>query len=257
MTDVLLKLAAAELDRHLAHARIEKAFTGLPAYAPAHKAAAPDGQNVVCALQVQAKVYTSLHAMVTDIDRYMLAAVRRGARLVCFPELYGMFTAFASPLVQTLFKAAFKPPASGETAAAPPSLDLPRLYEPFAFLPKRYLAIMARFARRYGVWVSCGSVFTHEQGKVYNRHTLLDDRGRVAGVQDKLHLVPEELALGLSRGTELTVVKTPFGNLALTVCMDATYFETFKIAKGLGADFALVPIANMEPYNHYLALRGF
>lgn len=62
--------------------------------------------------------------------------------------------------------------------------------------------------------------------------------------------------MGLSAGGRLSVVPTPFGKVALTVCMDATYFETFKIAKGLGADFALVPIANLEPYNHYLALRG-
>lgn len=256
MNDGLLKLAAAELDRHLTSACIEKAFGALPPAPSTRPLIRQSGQNTVCALQVQAKVYQSLRAMVVDIDRYLLAAVRKGAGLVCFPELYGLFAAFASPLVQTLFKAAFKLPAAEGVTAAPPAIDLPRLYEPFAFLPGRYLNIMARFARRYGVWLSCGSVFTYEQGRVYNRHTLLNPQGKVAGVQDKLHLVPEEIALGLSRGKELTVVETPFGNLALTVCMDATYFETFKIAKALGADLALVPIANMEPYNHYLALRG-
>lgn len=252
---VLLTLAAKELAAHLGLDSVDRAFTALPVYAPKPQT----GPAKIAALQVEAKVYPSLQAMLRDIDRYMLAAVQKGARLVCFPELFGLFAAFASPMVRTAFGPAVKRllgGAVGQGDSAGEKTDYVKLAAPFAFLPQRYIQLMARFARRYGAWISCGSVFTYENGRLYNRHTLLDDTGTVAGTQDKLHLVPEEAALGLSRGKSLTVVESPFGRIALTVCMDATYFETFAIAKGLGADFALVPIANMEPYNPYLALRG-
>jgi predicted amidohydrolase len=38
--------------------------------------------------------------------------------------------------------------------------------------------------------------------------------------------------------------------------MDATYFETFKIASQKGAEIVILPIANMEEYNFWRALRG-
>ena len=44
--------------------------------------------------------------------------------------------------------------------------------------------------------------------------------------------------------------------MALSVCMDATYFETFRVAKALGADYIIVPIGDMAEFDHWLALRG-
>jgi len=73
---------------------------------------------------------------------------------------------------------------------------------------------------------------------------------------DKLFLTPEERSLGLSEGCELPVVRTPLGNIALAVCMDATYFETFRAAKRLGADYIILPVADMARYDEHLARRG-
>lgn len=251
----LLKWLAASLASRLTPKSIDRAFRSLPPFPEAGDTAG-DSKPAVCALQVEAKIYSSLKSMVRDIDSYMQEAVLRGAGLVCFPELYGLFTAFASPLVRLVFKIATKPSGKEGESETAGSFNLPELYEPFSFLAERYVDIMVRFARRYGVWISCGSVFVFENGRVFNRHILLNNSGEIAGAQDKLNPVPFEAAMGLSHGDKLTVVETPFGNIALTVCMDATYYETFKIAKSLGADFALVPIANAEPYNHHLALRG-
>ena len=64
------------------------------------------------------------------------------------------------------------------------------------------------------------------------------------------------MALGLSTGQELQVVPTKIGNIGLCVCMDATYFETFRIAKKLGADYIIVPIGDMATFNPWLSLRG-
>ncbi len=38
--------------------------------------------------------------------------------------------------------------------------------------------------------------------------------------------------------------------------MDASYFETFRILELQDAEIVIIPIANPEPYNYWLALRG-
>ena len=38
--------------------------------------------------------------------------------------------------------------------------------------------------------------------------------------------------------------------------MDATYFETFRIAREIGADMVILPIANLEEYTVWKAQRG-
>lgn len=46
------------------------------------------------------------------------------------------------------------------------------------------------------------------------------------------------------------------GKVVFPVCMDATYFETFIMAAQKGAEIVILPIANMEEYNLWRALRG-
>ena len=54
----------------------------------------------------------------------------------------------------------------------------------------------------------------------------------------------------------MEVYSLPFGKVVCPICMDATYFETFRIARERGADIAILPIANLEEYNLWKALRG-
>ena len=130
------------------------------------------------------------------------------------------------------------------------------LLQSFAFLQNRYTELMACFAKRYGMYVSCDTLLAPERGQVYNHHILLGPDGPVLCVQDKLHLTETERDLGISSGDELSVVPTPIRNIALMVCMDASYFETFRIAKHLGAHYAMVPLGDMAEFQPWLALRG-
>ena len=68
--------------------------------------------------------------------------------------------------------------------------------------------------------------------------------------------MPLEISWGFSPGKVFRVFPAAFGGLAAPVCMDATYYETFRVVAALGADIVAVPIANPEEYNAYLALRG-
>jgi len=41
----------------------------------------------------------------------------------------------------------------------------------------------------------------------------------------------------------MEVYSLPFGKVVCPICMDATYFETFRIAREIGADMVILPIA--------------
>ena len=258
--NILTEGLAADLKTRLSDEKIDAAFALLPPARRRETADIPAEAVRVAALQVQLVPYGSLALYLRDMDRYIGGAARRGARLVCLPELAGLLPALLSPAAHLALAAiGLGSRAASPSANAAPAPALPGaagLLAPFAFLEPCYRGIMARFARRHGVYLSCGSCLVPEGGRVYNRHVLLSPAGETLAVQDKMHLVEEEAGFGLSAGNSLSVAQTPIGNIALTVCMDASYFETFKIAKAQGADYALVPIANLEPYNHYLALRG-
>ena len=68
--------------------------------------------------------------------------------------------------------------------------------------------------------------------------------------------MPVEHAGGMAGGESFGVYPTPLGKLAMPVCMDATYFETFRILRGAGVDIVMIPIFDARPYNYWLALRG-
>ncbi|GAH89829.1 unnamed protein product, partial [marine sediment metagenome] len=76
------------------------------------------------------------------------------------------------------------------------------------------------------------------------------------GTQKKIHLTDFEVKLGIKRGNKMEVYSLPFGKVVCPICMDATYFETFRIAREIGADIVILPIANLEEYTVWKALRG-
>ncbi|HNX14385.1 MAG TPA: nitrilase-related carbon-nitrogen hydrolase [Oscillospiraceae bacterium] len=275
----LARQLSESLRRRLSEPKLKKAFAVLPDrpakpdVRPFQPRSAGDQSPVrVCAVQAEVKLYSSLEKMAADIDRFFSDAQDHQTELICFPEFFGMLPLGLLPGVRfglrMLNKFKKRTPESSQEAKAksvrknkektgprqiPP---LPELLQPFDFLQNRYTELMARFAKRYGMYVSCGTLLAPENGKVYNRHIFLGPDGSVLGIQDKLHLTETERELGISTGDALSVVPTPIGNIALMVCMDASYFETFRIAKHLGAHYAIVPIGDMAEFQPWLALRG-
>jgi predicted amidohydrolase len=76
------------------------------------------------------------------------------------------------------------------------------------------------------------------------------------GSQRKLNLFPRERDEGLSPGSRFEVFETPVGHLALPICMDATYFETYRLAALMGAEIVAAPVSNVEPYHFWKLRRG-
>ena len=228
---------------------LDRIFSGLPAPAAAHK-----GEGVtLCALQLEAKTYPGPEAWLRELDSLLARAAAQGADLVCLPELYGMIIFLCHPVVHTLLKLL---PDSGSGDGGVPELELLPVLERLSFVNGIYEDIISRFARRYGIHIYGGTAFVATGGKLFNQGFLTGPEGTILARHKKLHLTREEMQLGLSTGDALQVVSTPIGNIALCVCMDATYFETFRIARNLGADYIIVPIGDMAEFDLWLALRG-
>ena len=116
--------------------------------------------------------------------------------------------------------------------------------------------LYSTLAAAYGLYLMAGSFVLPHGDKVVNRSFLYGPDGRLIGVQDKIHLMPIEAEWGISPGTEFKLFETAAGKIAAPVCMDASYFETFRILELQDAEIVIIPIANPEPYNYWLALRG-
>lgn len=118
------------------------------------------------------------------------------------------------------------------------------------------LTIMRKFAKHFHIYIYTGTYLHKENKQLFNRGTFINPSGEVIMNQDKVHLTDFETSIGLARGNHFKVFPLPIGNVAIPICMDASYFETFRIARSLEADIIIIPIANNEPYDKWRAMRG-
>jgi predicted amidohydrolase len=116
--------------------------------------------------------------------------------------------------------------------------------------------IVSLLAKEYGIYIYSGSYILKEKGEIYNAGSLFGPEGNLIGTQKKMHLTDFEVKLGIKRASKMEVYSLPFGKVVCPICMDATYFETFRIAREIGADMVILPIANLEEYSIWKALRG-
>ena len=118
---------------------------------------------------------------------------------------------------------------------------------------KRTVSLLAK---EYGIYIYTGSYILKEKEEIYNAGSLFDPEGNLIGTQKKMHLTDFEVKLGIKRASKMEVYSLPFGKVVCPICMDATYFETFRIAREIKADMVILPIANLEEYTIWKALRG-
>lgn len=116
--------------------------------------------------------------------------------------------------------------------------------------------IFAELAMRHGIYIYTGSYVLLEDGQLYNAGSIFAPDGQKVGTQKKLHLTDFESNFGMARGKELHVYDLPICKAVAPICMDATYYETFKLARNLGAELVILPIANPEEYVVWKALKG-
>ncbi|MDI6600313.1 MAG: nitrilase-related carbon-nitrogen hydrolase [Thermoanaerobacteraceae bacterium] len=205
------------------------------------------GRLIAAAAQVEFKLHKSPVEYFEHMRGLAEKAAIQGASIMAYPEnihlpLFGLI-----PGIEKQF--AEESPDTGNDERASLMLLGP-------YVKNIYLEVFSSIAKLYGMYVMGGSITVPEDGELYNIAYLFGPDGSLIGTQRKLHLTPEEENIGVKAGDTLNVFELPFGRVALPVCMDATYYETFEIARMKGVDIVLLPISNLEDYEFYRALRG-
>ena len=212
------------------------------------------------ALQVELRLFKDPLEYAAEAHRRVAEAAAAGAQLVAFPEdnnlpLLGMLPGVEE--AGAAISAAEIDASSPDPAAPSPAVTVAEVIRYAGPVMRPFLELLySTLAAAYGLYLMAGSFLLPEGSRVVNRAFLYGPDGGLVGTQDKVHLMPVEIDWGLSAGTEFHIFETAAGRIAAPVCMDATYYETFRLLELQGVELVTLPIANPEPYNYWLALRG-
>jgi len=105
----------------------------------------------------------------------------------------------------------------------------------------------ARRAREHGTYVVC-PLTNRRDGAVYNSAVLLDRRGAICGVYDKVQPVTSradftEVERGVTPGAEAPVFELDFGRVGCQICFDLGFPETWQQLADRGAELVFWPSA--------------
>ncbi len=201
------------------------------------------GGRRAAAVQMRIMPHRSGDAFARHVSHLCQLAVDRGAGLIVFPE------DTATGLLAMLPGFDRRDPPAGVSVA-----DVFAFAGPY--VARVYLTVFSRLAARHRATIVAGTALLPKDGRVYNLAHVFGPDGALIGVQPKVHLFPHEAQWGIAAGDDLAVWDTSHGRLAVPVCMDATYFETFRVARALGAQVAAVPTADPDTYNVWKKRRG-
>jgi predicted amidohydrolase len=220
----------------------------------------------VSCVQRQIQPVKNIEEYIDILCGFIDQAVKEGSHLVIFPEynffdLFGLIPGFNflnQILNKKVIKVEVKDKDKGKESHLKGSnhfLDtiFKGVAKPIEAGIKRIIALLAK---GYGIYIYTGSYILKEKDAIYNAGSLFGPDGNLIGTQKKIHLTDFEIKLGIKRGNKMEVYSLPFGKVVCPICMDATYFETFRIAREIGADMVILPIANLEEYTVWKALRG-
>ena len=161
-------------------------------------------------------------ANLAALEALMREAAAGGAKLVFSPEYALMMDGSGRVMREKAFD------ASGEPA----------------------LSALAALSRELGVWHLAGSLtMKSDDGRMFNRSMLLDERGEVAATYDKIHMFDATLPSGTviressayRPGERAVVADTPWGRLGMTVCYDLRFPQLYRALAQRGALMLAIP----------------
>ncbi len=213
-----------------------------------------DRKNLIVATaQVKIKIFKSVKDYIKAMNNHIEIASKKNASLICFPEENGLLLLGIIPFIKNLFKESNNEEKKGKSI----DVDIKPIVKALTpYLKNTFISIFGELSKEYGMFIMAGSIPLVLENKLYNQNFMFGPSGELLGTQSKAHLVKEEVEFGFSAYDKFKVLDTAIGKIGFPVCMDATYYETFKILKKLGAEIVIIPIANMEEYDYHLALRG-
>jgi predicted amidohydrolase len=207
----------------------------------------------VASVQVRVRPVPGPEEYVRQVFPLIAKAVNEGAQLIVLPELvsmglFGMLPGF-DELVGEDLSTALDSVEEGLTLQ-----EVLRFVGPA--MVRTYRATFSELSRAFGVYIAAGSTWLPTDDGIRNVGYLFDPTGAVVGTSAKTHLLPTERELGVGRGSELEVFETRIGQLAMPICMDASFFEPIRILVLQEAEIIALPVADAQEYNFWYALRG-
>lgn len=215
----------------------------------------------VSCVQRQIRIVKSIEEYAGMIKGFVEQAAHEISDIIVFPEynffdLFGLVPGF-TVINGYLNKKARDNKTASENENGKDKTLLRFLFESISEPSRKAIDdIMCGLAKKYGIYIYTGSYLISEGGNLYNGGSLISREGKILGMQKKIHLTDFEEDIGIKQDSTLGVFSLDIGKAACPVCMDATYYETFRMAVQSGAEIAILPIANMEEYNEWKALRG-
>lgn len=135
-------------------------------------------------------------------------------------------------------------PEFANTAAMHPARGT-ALLERAESLPGPFCRMLSDRARAGGCYL-CAGVLERDGGHVYNAAVLYDRRGKLVGVQRKVHPYWPEEPMGVVPGDTFQVFATDFGIVGIMICYDSWWPESARLLALKGAELILFPNAGYE-----------
>ena len=149
---------------------------------------------------------------------YVAEAAKKGADVVCLPELFSM----------RYF------PSSRRSGAEP---------EP---IPGKTSRALGECARRNQVVLVGGSIFEAAGNSSFNTCLVFDRTGKVSSKYRKVHVPQDDHYYEqdyFEPGKKYAVARTPAGTLGTLICFDQWYPEPARVERLMGADVIFYPTA--------------
>jgi predicted amidohydrolase len=179
----------------------------------------------VTAVQFELRAEPTFDAFGTHVTDVVEAAAADGAELVVLPELASTGLLASHPDAAAL--------TAGDVTAAYRHV-FPPLTEPLVDL-LRGLAV------RLGITVLGGSHFRRADDDMHrNTAHLAHPDGRVER-QDKLHLIPQEKAMGMHPGDDVLITRIGPARVGVQICADIEFPEINRYLAAQGVDLVLCP----------------
>jgi beta-ureidopropionase len=117
----------------------------------------------------------------------------------------------------------------------------------------------ADYAKKNNCYVIC-SLASLRDNKKYNTSVLIDRKGAIIGIYDKIHPTEGECNNGIIPGDlKPPVFKTDFGTIGIQICFDINWPDVWKSLREQGAEIVFWPATYPNPtlLSSYASLFGY